>query len=110
MQSHELNNLSPPLSLSPATRIQEPITPNGIYINYVDVATTMLTQPELITTTNAVADLESERDFTLLLSTVSVTYTAHDCGALILLSGYYGNREDGNAVQIEQVLHHSQSL
>lgn len=68
----------------------------------------MLTQPELITTTSAVSESDNERDFSLLLSTVSVTYTAHDCtNGLTLLSGYYGNREDGKPIQIEQVANYN---
>ena len=59
----------------------------------------MLTQPELIVTDNA-----AERDFSLLLSTVSVTYTVRDCGnGLEPLVGYYGNRDAMQNISIEQV-------
>ncbi len=81
------------------TRTQEPIRPNDVNVLYVEVAKAMLTQPELIVTDNAV-----ERDFSLLLSTISVTYTVRDCGnGLEPLVGYYGNRDAMQNISVEQV-------
>ncbi len=68
----------------------------------------MLTQPELIVMDRTVGGnggaMELERDFSLLLSTVTVTYTVRDCGnGLEPLVGYYGNKDAMQSISVEQV-------
>ncbi len=65
----------------------------------------MFTQPELIVTDRTVGgNVELERDFSLLLSTVTVTYTVRDCGnGLEPLVGYYGNKDAMQSISVEQV-------